>query len=331
MAGSKNLWIEVPASTAHANTAVLFTGDGFPDLFWDNVEADGADIIIYDNAGNKLTRQLVAINTGAKTMELYVKSPSSDTEKTFLRMNYDDAGGAEVNDFADYEDYYEQYSARVAASADDCYIQWSGAVWQIAALTTIYQIAGYGAATQQKAGGWMRFLALGIPQNSHACNMNVTFTCNVANANVDVNTRFTGQKSGTPDTFSDLADYQARRGTVVGGANDDYITTAQVDWDGMAAWVAETEYTSPELKTIAQEVFDNSAVTNMVVFWDDHDARGDQVNGHLRYAYSYNGSAAKAPLLTCNYIPKLDYHIFPVYNNHIRTNNLPGKLSALGY
>jgi hypothetical protein len=330
MAGSKNLWIEVPASVAHANTAVLLTGSGFPDLFWDNVEADGADIIIYDNAGSKLTRQLIAINTGAKTMELYVKSPSSATEKTFLRMNYDDAAGAEVNDFADYESYYEQYSARVAASADDAIVYWTGAAWVLSDANAAVW-AGYHSTAINKIGTGLRFLSLGIAKNSTITATYITFKCRTASADVVVNTRFTGELTGTPSAFSTIANYQGRRGTVVGGANDDYITTAQVDWDGIGAWVLDTAYNSPDLKTILQEMANNNTLTDAVLYWDDHDARGDQVNNHWRLAQSYDGSAANAPLLTVDYIPKLDYHIFPVYNNHIRTNNLPGKLSALGY
>ncbi|MCK9569871.1 hypothetical protein M0R72_13085, partial [Candidatus Pacearchaeota archaeon] len=275
MAGSKNLWIEVPPSVAHANIAVLFTGDGFPDVFWDNVLATGADIIIYDNAGNKLPRQLVAINTGAKTMKLYVKSPSSATAKTYLRMEYDDAGGAEANDFADYEDYHETYSARVAASADDCLVYFNNVNWIFDNIAVTVQVVGYITNTLKKYGGGMRFLNANLPKDSHICPSYLTVTAAEAHALNAVKTYITGELTDG-GTFSSLANYQGRRGVVVGGASDDYITTTQVAWDNIVAFVVDTTYQSTDIASVIQEQVDNAAQINLVLFWDDHDARGTQ-------------------------------------------------------
>ncbi len=318
MAGSKNLWIEVPPSVAHANTTVLLTGDRFPDVFWDNVLATGEDIIVYDNAGNKLPRQLVAINTGAKTMELYVKSPSSATEKTFLRMNYDDAGGAEVNDFADYEDYHETYSARVAASADNCRVYYTGSAWTLDT-STIY--VGYASASVLKIGSGMRFLALNLAKNSHVCNANILFTSRANLANDTIKTYFTGELTGTPATFSTIANYQARRGTAAGGGDDTQRTVLQVAWEFTTDWATDSTYQSPELKSIVQEQVDTNALIDLGMFFDDHDARGTQSSNVSRSGYAYSGSAAKAPLLTVNYIPKLAYAVYT--NDPITRTNVP--------
>lgn len=306
MAGSRWLTIEVPPSAAHANTAVLLRGDEFTATFWANVLATGADIIVYNSSFSKLPRQLVAIDTGAETIELYVKTPTSASVSTFLYLNYDDAAGAEVNDFADYEDYYEQYSARVAASGNDIVIRNNTAAW-LGSLSNP-NTSGYYNNVNLKYGSGLRWLSLNIQRYSHICSMIVTFTSSADTADVVIKSRFTGELDDG-GTFSTVADYQGRRGVVVGGASDDYITTTQVDWDAIAAWVTDTAYASPELKTIGQEQVDHAAQTNLVLFWDDHNARGDQVNNHYRSAYSYDGSAAKAPLLTCNYIPLLDYTI----------------------
>lgn len=309
MAGSKNLWIEVPASVAHANTAVLLTGDRFPDVFWDNVEADGADIIVYDNANNKLTRQLVAINTGAKTMELYVKSPSSATAKTYLRMEYDDAGGAEVNDFADYEDYHETYSARVAASADDCSLYWDGAEWVFSASATNLNI-GYNTATLNKAGFGARFLTLNIARYSHICSAVMQVRASTSNALDDVNSYVYCEKSGTPATFTTLVDYQGRT-----------HTTAKSTYDAVEDFVNNSDYNSVDFSASVQEVADSYSITNLVTFWEDHDNRSTNTDGRRRRAYPYDTTASYCPLLTVDYIPKLAYAVYT--NDPITRTNVP--------
>jgi len=99
MAGSKTLTIALhPTGTELTDFPNLITGEHMPQVFWDNVESDGADIILYDSASNKLKRELVSIDVANKTMELYVKKTRSATAPTLLTMEYDDAAGAETND-----------------------------------------------------------------------------------------------------------------------------------------------------------------------------------------------------------------------------------------
>lgn len=192
---------------------------------------------------------------------------------------------------------------QVGASSDDCWVYYDGAAWALN-LTGLGQMAGYASATELKDGGGMRFLNVTIPQGTTIDAAYLTLTCRGANAQVVINTRITGEDVDDAATFSDIADYQARRGTIVDGANDDYITTAQVDWDAIPEWTAEEEgadTTSPEIKAIIQEIVDRggwASGNDLVLFWDDHDARGDQVTSHYRQGYAYDASTTKCAKLS---------------------------------
>lgn len=190
-----------------------------------------------------------------------------------------------------------------AESADDVDVYYDGSAWQ-RALTRTYNRVGYNTATALKIGAGMRFKGANIPMGATHGTAYITSTAAENDSNTTVNSRFTGEKTGTPAVFSSLANYQARRGTVVGGANDNYITTAQVAHDNIAAWTQNTTYQSPELKTITQEIGDAYPITDIVIFWDDHEGRSTASNNTIRRAYSYDGDPAKAPVLHIEYTPK---------------------------
>lgn len=200
-------------------------------------------------------------------------------------------------------------SLQVTASADDCIVLWNGSIWSLSATSTWMQ-TGYDYATAFKKGGGMRFLNVTIPNGSTIIAAYLTFRCSTSYDATVVNTRITGEDVDTATTFGIIADYQARRGTVVGGANDNYITTAQVDWDAIPAWTLDTDYNSPEIKTIIQEIIDRAgwaSGNNMVLFWDDHDGRCSAISDCFRVAYSYNGDTTYCPKLYIEYTPPVTF------------------------
>lgn len=199
------------------------------------------------------------------------------------------------------------FSVRTAASADDCRVlrDTAGAAW-LYQQTSTYFDAGYFSSSYERLGGGMRFLAVTVPNSATINTSYITFTAIASNSVNTVNTRFTGEDVDDAATFSSLADYQARRGTIVGGANNNYITTAQVDWDAIGAWTATTTYNSPSLNTIIAEITTRgswASGNDMVIFWDDHDDRstnsGD--NNATRAAKSYDSSSAASPLIYIDY------------------------------
>lgn len=91
--------------------ALMINGDSFSRAFWDNVKADGSDIVVTLADGTKLSRELVSINRGAETMELHVSVPNvSSTVDTELFIYYGNFAASETNDaasvFTNYDHVY---------------------------------------------------------------------------------------------------------------------------------------------------------------------------------------------------------------------------------
>ncbi len=194
---------------------------------------------------------------------------------------------------------------QVGASADDLWVRWTGAAWERYALTSDER-AGYGQATEYKYGSGMRWQNVTVPRGSVITAASIRFTAQVTIGNTVVNSRITGEAVDNAAAFSTLEDYQARRGTVVGGATDDNITAAQVDWDNIPAWSAEAEYDTPDITAIIQEIVNRPGWNNgnsLVLFWDDHENRSDNNDWTWRRAYSYDGDSAKAPVLNVEFTP----------------------------
>lgn len=194
-----------------------------------------------------------------------------------------------------------------AASADDAEVLRDALTpaW-IYQQTRSYCDAGYFSTTYTKLGAGMRFLSIGIPNSATIDASYITFTSANSASGATCNVRFTGEDVDDASAFSSLADFQARRGTIVGGANNNYITTAQVDWDAVGSWTLDVTYDSPSLNTIIQEIVNRAgwaANNDMVIFWDDFDGRSTQGGDidRTRRPYSYDGSTTKSPELNIDY------------------------------
>lgn len=114
------------------------------------------------------------------------------------------------------------------------------------------------------------------PVGSVILNAYIRHPCKNETTTPGCHARYRGWKNfggASPATF---AEYQARRGTDIGGANNDYITTAVVTWDNLPA-ACGCWNVHPDLSTIIQELIelpgydpDTSAIG---IFFDDHDER----------------------------------------------------------
>ena len=187
-----------------------------------------------------------------------------------------------------------------SASGHDISAYWDSDSWE-GGITSTSCSFGYSTNVDNKRGHGLWY-ASGIPQGAVISTAYITYTARLSKSATTINARFTGNKQVDPAVWSSFAAYAARRGTVVGGANNNYITTAQVDWDGVAAWTAGTTYNSPEIKTIIQELVNQGGfIGNIALFCDDHDARGTQADNTARWAQSWDGDADKSPLLHVEY------------------------------
>ena len=181
---------------------------------------------------------------------------------------------------------------QVGASSDDCRMWWTGALWEIN-LTASSLGAGYHRADAQKRGCGMRFTNITIPKGSTIVSAYLTFTANDNYAVTVVNTKIRGDDADDAPTFSDATDYFARA-----------RTTAEVLWDAIAAWTAESEYNSPDIKTVIQEIIDRAGWSSgnaIVIFWDDHDDRSTHSDGATRAGKSYDYDTGECPKLHIEY------------------------------
>jgi hypothetical protein len=197
---------------------------------------------------------------------------------------------------------------RVGASADDVRVFWDGSNWQYSHTTATGSRIGYYSSTVLKSGAGFRFQNITIPQGSEITTAYIVHTAKETNAHDNVNSVIIGEDVDNAAAFSNLADYQARRGTIVGGANDNYLTSASVNWNAVAHWTGESTYNSPEIKTIAQEIVNRlgwASGNSMVLFWGDHAGNSTAANYTDRLTYAYDNSTTKCPLLHAEYTPPI--------------------------
>lgn len=188
-----------------------------------------------------------------------------------------------------------ELNRQVAASVDNCKCAWnsSASSWVFDLGPADYVHAGYRGYYRNKAGTGMRFTNSTIPKGSTITSAYFTMTCYVSRSNTTVNSKIHGEDVDDAAQFSNLADYQGRP-----------RTTAEVNWDSIPAWTLDTEYNSPEIKTIIQEIIDRAGWSSgnaLVIFWDDHDDRSTHNDDTNREGYSYDGSSTKAPKLHIEY------------------------------
>jgi len=167
----------------------------------------------------------------------------------------------------------------VGASTDDCYRRLVSSGFSLG-FTGI--LAGLWSSTVKQYGSGIRFDGITITQDSTIDTSYITFTCKTARSGTVCNTRISAEATDDPNTFADDgAAFDTRF------ANN---TDAVVDWDGMGAWTANTEYESPEIKTVIQEIVDRdgwSSGNAIVIFWEDFDDRSTG-SASRRDAYSWD-------------------------------------------
>jgi len=190
----------------------------------------------------------------------------------------------------------------VGASNGDCHVYWNGTAWVIDIAYT-YQRVGYRASTWYKEGGGMLYL-LSIPNGATITSANFTVVCAAARPATTVNSIIIGESTDNASVFSTLANYQSRRGTVVGGANDNNITTANVSWNSIPAWTMGTSYTSPDFAIVVQEIINRAGWASgnaMVIFWDDHANNSTNVSDTDRIGASWNNTTYNEPVIHIEY------------------------------
>ena len=176
---------------------------------------------------------------------------------------------------------------QVIASADDCYVD-SATGYQDTAAYLFFGV--YNSPVIPTTVG-MRFQNVTIPTGVTITSAYIKLVAQQTASHTTENLRLYGQKSNAAAAFSSYAEVIART-----------KTTAYADWTNLSAWTAETEYDSPEIKTIIQELVDyygGLSSANIAILSVDNGTSQNCV----RYAYSYDGSPTKCAILHIEYSP----------------------------
>ena len=133
-----------------------------------------------------------------------------------------------------------------------------------------------------------RFVGVDIPQGATIESAYFNIRARSSDSSTGVKSKLRGEDSDNAVTFTDYDNYSARP-----------RTSAVVYWDDIPPWTAGVVYTSPNIKTIIQEIVDRPnwvAGNDLVIFWDDHDGRSDD-GTHLRRGCSFEHSSGVSPQL----------------------------------
>lgn len=195
----------------------------------------------------------------------------------------------------------DSLAGQVGYSVDDVRIwkKTSTGVWNLHMTAGIS--IGWTDDMNEKIGGGVRFRNVGIPAKATILTAHVHLTGSSTATNV-AKGRIIGNTDSDPAVFSDIADYQARRGTSCGGADNTRRTVKQVDWTLPFSVEKDVEYESPDIKEVIQELVDGAGYVSgraMVLFIDDHDSQTEMWHYHSFYAW--DGGAAKAARLHVTY------------------------------
>jgi hypothetical protein len=169
---------------------------------------------------------------------------------------------------------------------------------------------GWGNSQNYQEGNLIRFPGINIPAGCLINSAYLTIQANASYSYTTVNSVIIGHKDPFAIAPTTKGTYQAIRGTIVGGPNNDNITSALVYWDGIPGWTNLNWYNSPEIKTVVQEIVNVPSWQNIIqLFWDDYANRSTHNDTRVR-----NGRVAGLTL-TINWGPANAEH-----NRKIRPN-----------
>lgn len=205
---------------------------------------------------------------------------------------------------------------QVSAGADDGYWTLSGNFLNGGTFIAL----GKSASTSYNS--FIRFPGVSVPQGATVDDAFIVLQSlnNASSSSVNLQIRaIAADNAGAPSTFGQ-ADGAAR-------------TSASVAWSSLPSWSTNTDYTSPSIDSVVQEVVNRGGWASgnaIVIYVEDNASSGSA----FRYAKSYESGSATAPRLTIEYTPTNTAPTITVnpsvnYNGYTRLgpNNTPGSVS----
>ena len=180
----------------------------------------------------------------------------------------------------------ETISASPGANKDTCFVQpiWDGIYTNNMDFGNEWSDAG----ESENIG--MRFLNVAVPKDATISSATISFVARTTLAANTVNMTILGEQNANPATFSTEDDFTGRT-----------PTAATVPWNAVPAWTLGTTYTSPEIKTIVQEIVnlaDWVSGHNLVIKANNNASS----MGAFRRAFSYEIDPTKDPLLSVTFV-----------------------------
>lgn len=245
------------------------------------------------------------------------------------------------------------FNKRIAASADDRGFYKATNTWTQWAANNANLWFGYVALTQRCNGFGLRFTGVTIPKGSTIVSAVILFKSSFGYYGTTVYAYITGERSVSGPDFVDadqvygstaFISYQNRRGTVIGGANNDYIFASdQVDWNNVRYWndnEQDSYTTTPDISHIIQHIIDQDAWDGtsgypsgggvIVLHVDDYDNRSTATSGAVRRSDSYDGDADNCAYLQITYTTAPTVETLPATFVVDTGATLEGNISGIG-
>ena len=284
---------DITSTTARLNGEVTSTGGENPTvhIYWGTTDG-GTTTGNWDNDVNLGTK-------GTGTFYTDVSGLDTGTTTYYYRCYATNSGGTDWADSTDSFGHTTTLNRQVAASTDDANRRYVPDDY-FSLTHSGFWAGSYGWSAEvfyKQYGGGGRFTNVTIPKGATIVSAYLTLRSSQSMAGTVVNTRISAEDVDNPPTFADdKAAFDAR------WANR---TTARVDWDAIPAWTSGTDYNSPEIKTVIQEIVNRAGWASgnaIVIFWEDFEYRSTHdTNYCARRGYSYDGSATYAPKLHIEY------------------------------
>lgn len=189
-----------------------------------------------------------------------------------------------------YDKYMSTVTKQITAPLDDAYKSGASSI-----NTSGFISFGNAGGVIRNAG--IRFRSVPIPKGSTIVSAYIKLKANANLSGNNCNARIKAEDNSNPAQFSDYTDFAGRT-----------LTTNYVDWSSIGAFTTGTEYTSPNIATVIQEIVDRDDWTknkNLVLFINDNSSDTDA----RRAAYGFEDSTTDCAKLEITYTEAPSYTI----------------------
>jgi hypothetical protein len=183
---------------------------------------------------------------------------------------------------------------QIGSGANDTYHSFDGTSTHTFNNTGNDVAVGRFDATQVALGSALRFTGVAIPPGATIVSAVLQLVSSGTDSGSVVNSKIRGVAADNAAIPANDTAFHAPG-----------YTSAVVNWDDIPGWTSGIAYTSPNIKSIIQEIVNRPGWVSgnaVVLTWDDLDLRSTQSGAVVRRGQSYNNTPANAPKLLVRYV-----------------------------